>query len=280
MRRVLHILKKQSNEERSKNDLESKMTAEKTFMRELNSLFDRMMKDFLVQYSASGQILNVKNYQSDWTALLKKHFERVQKAFQGTVLEDIDLDEGIISEEEIWTLVALLLLNWKNEIAPIQAEIINQTNSKNIQESVLRAMQDSAQQGLPMDRRSIGLLAVAYLRREIKPRKEAIATFETQLAAEATKYIEALETGTQVRARRPGIIVPPDTKSWQDVGDRRVRPTHKSATINNQHILINMPFVVGESLMMFPTDTSLGAQAKEILRCRCSAIYFIRGRFK
>lgn len=33
------------------------------------------------------------------------------------------------------------------------------------------------------------------------------------------------------------------------------------------------PFEVGNSLMMFPKDHSLGAQVKEIAGCRCSLKY-------
>lgn len=282
MHRILHILKKQlkSDEKKAKSDLKIKMAAEKTFMRELNSLFNRMMKDFLVQYSASSQIMNVDDYQNDWSALFKKHYDRVQNAFMGTVLKGVDLDEDIITKDEILTAVSQLLLEWRNETAPRQAEITNQTTSKDMYESVRRALDDSARDGLPMDRRSIGLLATAYLRRKTNPRKESIAVFQTQSAAESTKNIEALETGRQVRERRPDVFVAKDTKSWQDMGDKKVRPSHTEATQNNQHILIDEPFRVGDSLMMYPTDTSLGASLREIMRCRCSAIYFIKGRFK
>lgn len=280
MHRILHILKKQSDEKKAKTDLKAKMATEKTFMRELNSLFSRMIKDFLVQYSATGQVMSLENYQSDWSALLKRHYDRVQNAFLGTVLEGVDLDEDIITKEEILTAVSLLLLDWKNETAPKQAEIINQTTNTDMYKSVRQAIEDSARDRLPMDWRSIGLLATAYLRRKTNPRKESITTFETQLAAETTKNIEALETGRQIRSRRPEIIVVKDTKSWMDMGDKKVRPSHREATRNNHRIPINEPFRVGNSLMMYPADASLGASLKEILRCRCSAIYFIIGRFK
>lgn len=60
-------------------------------------------------------------------------------------------------------------------------------------------------------------------------------------------------------------------KTWLDFGDQRVRMTHKE--INGTTIPIDEPFVVGEGLMMFPKDTSLGAPTEEIANCRCSVTY-------
>jgi len=38
---------------------------------------------------------------------------------------------------------------------------------------------------------------------------------------------------------------------------------------------MNEPYLVGGSKMMFPSDTSLGARAKEVVNCRCVSIPFI-----
>lgn len=60
-------------------------------------------------------------------------------------------------------------------------------------------------------------------------------------------------------------------KTWITEGDRRVRPTHED--VDMETIDIDMTFQVGDSLMMFPKDTSMGASAKEIVNCRCSIRY-------
>lgn len=57
-------------------------------------------------------------------------------------------------------------------------------------------------------------------------------------------------------------------KMWNTMGDSKVRTSHKQAA--GQVKLLEEPFVIGDSLMMFPLDTSLGASAKEIVNCRCS----------
>lgn len=59
-------------------------------------------------------------------------------------------------------------------------------------------------------------------------------------------------------------------KTWVTMRDRRVRKTH--AEISGNTIPINEPFVVGNELLMFPKDTSLGGYA-EVANCRCLAKY-------
>lgn len=60
-------------------------------------------------------------------------------------------------------------------------------------------------------------------------------------------------------------------KTWIDVGDKRERKTHLE--VGGITIPINEPFSVGYSLLMFPTDHSLGASADEIVNCWCSIQY-------
>lgn len=62
------------------------------------------------------------------------------------------------------------------------------------------------------------------------------------------------------------------TKEWRSKEDSHVRPTH--AYVDRKRIDIFKPFEVGNSLMMFPKDHSLGAQVKEIAGCRCSLKYY------
>ena len=53
--------------------------------------------------------------------------------------------------------------------------------------------------------------------------------------------------------------------------DEKTRETHAMA--DGQKVDIDTPFIVGDSLMMFPTDTSLGATPQEIINCRCIMKY-------
>lgn len=60
-------------------------------------------------------------------------------------------------------------------------------------------------------------------------------------------------------------------KQWLTMKDEKVRPTHVS--VDDTIMPIDEPFVVGDSLMMYPMDTSLGASLSEIANCRCAVKY-------
>ena len=60
-------------------------------------------------------------------------------------------------------------------------------------------------------------------------------------------------------------------KFWNTILDGRERITHNIA--DGQMQPIAMPFEVGTSLLMYPKDTSLGADAAEIINCRCTLSY-------
>lgn len=59
-------------------------------------------------------------------------------------------------------------------------------------------------------------------------------------------------------------------KTWQTFGDSKVRPSHRAVV--GTRIPIDEAFTVGNSKLMFPNDTSLGADAEEIVNCRCTLI--------
>lgn len=61
-------------------------------------------------------------------------------------------------------------------------------------------------------------------------------------------------------------------KQWVDIRDKRERETHRE--VGGTVIPIDDTFVVGNSLMKYPKDDSLGAEMKEIANCRCSVKYF------
>ena len=60
-------------------------------------------------------------------------------------------------------------------------------------------------------------------------------------------------------------------KTWHTMADNRVRETH--VPLNGTTIPIDHLFTVGESLMRYPKDASLGASADEIANCRCWLTY-------
>lgn len=64
-------------------------------------------------------------------------------------------------------------------------------------------------------------------------------------------------------------------KEWSSTGDSRTRKSHLSA--NGQKVKKDKPFIIGSDKMMQPGDGSLGAQAKEIIACRCTIKPIFKG---
>ena len=60
-------------------------------------------------------------------------------------------------------------------------------------------------------------------------------------------------------------------KVWHTIMDGRERPAHNAA--DGQMVDVLDPFVVGDELMQYPKDMSLGASLPNIINCRCSVEY-------
>lgn len=68
------------------------------------------------------------------------------------------------------------------------------------------------------------------------------------------------------------VVAGKKNKRWRTENDAWVRKTHRK--LHMQVLPIETAFAVGDSLMLFPKDTSFGASAKEIVNCRCTVEYF------
>lgn len=89
-------------------------------------------------------------------------------------------------------------------------------------------------------------------------RARLIAENEANTSLNRVDYINAVASGKT-------------RKQWITMKDYRVRKTHQ--VIDNKVLPINGVFIVGDSMMYFPKDTSLGAGMEEIADCRCSVKY-------
>lgn len=184
------------------SELEKKLRLEKAFRREVRSLFNRIVKDFTVTVMNTGIFPPGANkFIPDWQSALKRHYERVQKAFNGEVLEqqkkcnatwyERKQAEGEDTEAEKAALLALALQKWRDEHSVESAELIAQTTQKNFNEAINEARETILEQDLPTDRRTLALTAAAILKRKFNGRVGGILMFETQQSAESAKLAEA-----------------------------------------------------------------------------------------
>lgn len=84
----------------------------------------------------------------------------------------------------------------------------------------------------------------------------------------ATEVIAASNYGSQEAAKQSGLSL---SKVWLATEDSHTRQTHRDA--DGQEVGLDEPFQVGDSQLMYPGDSSLGADASEIVRCRCTEYY-------
>lgn len=90
-------------------------------------------------------------------------------------------------------------------------------------------------------------------------RARFMAENEVNTAINHAMYIGAVNAGKTM-------------KRWESIIDEVTRKDH--IEINGKYIPIGQAFHVGDSWMLFPKDTSLGASANQIVNCRCAVIYF------
>lgn len=90
-------------------------------------------------------------------------------------------------------------------------------------------------------------------------RARFMAENEVNTAINHARYIEAVNAGKTM-------------KRWESIIDEVTRKDH--IEINGKYIPIGQAFHVGDSWLLFPKDTSLGASANQIVNCRCVTIYF------
>ena len=278
----------------------------------IRKIFKRVVDDFRVSVARTGQAPSLSRHRTSFETLLEDHYRRVQRSFGGMILKQNNVTTYMAlrskqakqndAEEEsrIKELIAAIFLLWDDERAPVQADIIVATTVRDMGDAIDQGRQAMREDGTPTENRSLAAVAAAILLRILRGRVDLIAVTETQAAAEAAKAIEA---STVAGVLIPGVPVPRDIvpvveptvaptptpgpgprltpvqatlkKSWIDMRDKRVRPTHVEAgrRYGAASIPVNEAFIVGGSRMMYPGDTSLGAPIREIASCRCSAQY-------
>lgn len=262
----------------SNNEVQKKMRLEKIFSRELKPTFGQILRDFRVHVAAFGVSQDAEQYEPSFNGLLRSAYSRTQRAFTGDVAEDnqlsLDQDDGTAR-----SLYSIALLEWKTTNANQKAEIITDTNQKQMDKSIITARGVLSENEEPETPLTLAATATAILRRQLNVRNDVIAQTETQEAAESTKLIEAQVLAGGKPFNLQSIIVPSQverkevSKTWSTFRDSRVRPTH--IAVEGVTIKENALFVVGDSRLLFPGDTSHFPDIAEIIRCRCSSSYNI-----
>ena len=222
----------------------------------IKTIFRKMAKDLKVKYISKQELLNMENYKSDFNFILKHRLKLVMNDFKNRYrishsTKGIDEDIEDDFNEELLLLLSSNLNFITNTNEKLQTQIL---------EKVLNDVSFDASPEIVANE-----ISKEFLQRGIN-RSEIIATTTINKTAETTKE---LEITALILA---GIVAVATTeKIWSTVLDGRERPAHHFAS--GQKKPKNEPFVVGGEMLNYPTDTSFGASTKNVVNCRCSAIY-------
>ncbi len=253
------------------SELAEKIRLERTFERELRPVFSLMVRDFGISVRATGTAQDATDYLSRFRGLLQNHYARTQRAFVGTV-SDLPVSPPTQS------MIDFSLLTWRNLTSEQKATFITYTNQRQMTDAVSLGRRSLFEENIPQTPETLARSSAAILiNRFFKQRPRVIAQTETQEAAEATKLIEAQARANKVPFPAVGRVAPSNLppkevqKTWLDVGDGKVRATHKAA--DGQTVAEDELFNVGNSVLRFPGDSGTGAALGEIINCRCSTDY-------
>jgi uncharacterized protein with gpF-like domain len=288
-------IKQLARTERARKNLALKLILERRFIPEIRKYFNKIAREFRIFYSTTGRLPRRNTFTDDTTALLRKHYIRVGKAFKDEMRlagapekqAQIKQDEAIPggsppekTEQEKSDITDAAILLFINNEVPARAEFINETNVRDMNDSVSQAMTQLTENGEQITNSAVATLGASILLLKFASRTNTIAMTETQFMAESTKAIEAAvelnlgDIDLDVVVSTPGGALAQTktgTKTWASILDNRVREAHVSA--DGQTVKASEPFIVMGEKLMYPRDTSLGATAGNTINCRCSSLY-------
>lgn len=194
-----------------------------------------------------GNIIILENQRELEQILLQAYEEAIREGIKFTRL-DLEIEE---TEEDEDNLILLLLLAWRIDTAQQHSAFLTSTTI-DIFNTALQDQIAAGKTGEELDK--------AVAREMAKHNRRRVGTIAT------TESNTAFQTGSEATGNQAEIQL---LKRWRSQGDRRVRPTHRSA--NNRYranpIPLNELFQVGAGSGSRPLDPRL--PSAETISCRC-----------
>lgn len=176
---------------------------------------------------------------------------------KGMLFKADDVPDDTPSEWDIWDPWASPIMRaWMIDHIATRITGISETTRAAIRELIIEALKEGTDS--------------VIVARQIK--KDWAFSYER-----ATRIVQTEITAAQNAAAHYSLEMFADTstitKNWLATNDKRTRDTHMTAHMTQRDIEYSKPFIVGGAELMYPGDTSLGAPAREIVRCRCTVTY-------
>jgi hypothetical protein len=262
------------------DDMALKLSIEAGLIVPVKRLFRQIAIDYQTVYTATGSVLNASVYNSELIGVLRPAYRKGANKAGVEIRNEVDIVSP--DKEEIDNRINLNLINFTEREPENRAVIINNTTTRQLNAFTLGAIITAALAGIFPSAADVAREVSKIFLRRSAGRSQNIAVTETLNAVEGARLIEAntlLEANAEIKPKkkeepkqslRDSLL-----RIWRTREDDKVRPTHFLA--NGQVVKGTItPFVVGNSLLMYPGDTSLGADISEIAGCRCFVENIIR----
>lgn len=244
-----------------------KLALEQKFRPEIRSYFKKIQDEATKLYQKGVVSIDPRALNTLTTELLKKQYVRTSRAFKNETRAHLEkhnkkklkliykqTEEELLDEQVNQELAIFIAVQSK-----LRSTFIDRTTQKDIENAYIESQSNLVDQSPEITNEEIANAASIALATKLASRVNTIATTETQFMAEETKAVEI--------TKLPEIL----TKEWAGILDDRIREDHLVA--DGQEVQKTEPFTVGGELLMYPGDTSLGATEKNVINCRCSALY-------
>lgn len=260
--------------ERVNEDLNNKLKLESSLESQLKRIFKTMKDDLKRQVSNYANVFDFEQWQTLFYDTYLAHYKKVGEVFSRSLESQLDLEVRPDERSLIENSLALFFLT----SAQSAADEATKTTVKDADSSLAIAREQqsvSIEEGDIFTQATLAVVASSVFGKKLKGRTSVIKVTETTKPAEASKLVEAqvIDAGV-TNINDPSLFVYMESlKDWYGIIDNRIRTTHLEADFKQKGIPITQPFKVGQSLLMYPGDTSLGAQKKETMHCRCTVLY-------
>lgn len=208
---------------------------------EIRALFEAQLSAIEAEPEAWERILD--EGQESLEAYLRQLYLGVAPVFAADAIAEIEAlgKAGWLDAVRGW------LSNLVGGIAGRKSQQITETTKQAMQEAIRAQDPNSGREGILEVARNV-------LRRPDRP----------ALIAE-TEVVAASNLGRHGAGVNAPVVL---EKIWLSMRDDRVRDAHRAA--DGLRIPVDEPFLVGGERLMYPGDASLGATAKNLIRCRCT----------
>jgi hypothetical protein len=255
----------QRNQQLAK-DLANKLALERRLITALKSIFKDIGAVYEAELSRTNTVINVNEFRTDINAALKAQYRRANNKFGHQLRTQLRKEKGLndditIEQNEFINTESALKTGLILGTLQRQLDVIH-TGAREI----VVADDPFAFFATQSANDKVARIAGDKFESLIPGKSELISITETQNASESVKFIESSLLVAE------GIITA--EKIWMAILDEVTRLGH--AIADGQTQPVTSAYSVNGERLNHPGDTSLGASAGNVVRCRCSSMTIVR----